>query len=197
MTKVLQQSAFPDRAAYVEHNIRHQSALLVESLQRYLATPTFRSYPPPPPPPPPQQPPESPKPSDFGIDLEAGDLNFSNEDPEVLENFDFDSFLHNTDAGQPFESFDFMNISLETEKPATEDPRSRTISPEPMEVRPQPTAKELPKKCQPCRARRIEVISAHDPFPAQRLRSNHSVISCSKDHLAQIAGKTTFSVRSL
>ncbi|QDS70968.1 hypothetical protein FKW77_007290 [Venturia effusa] len=36
-------------------------------------------------------------------------LDFAVEGPDVLENFDFDSFLHNTDDNQGFSSIDFMS----------------------------------------------------------------------------------------
>merc|ERR1711981_985834 len=68
---------------------------------------------------PPQQQPPPPQNSvgDFGGDLNLdfgpSDLAFANEGPDVLENFDFDSFLHNTDDTNNFGSFDFMNIGLE------------------------------------------------------------------------------------
>lgn len=40
----------------------------------------------------------------------TGDFNldFSTDGPDVLENFDFDSFLHNTDDTTTFGNFDFM-----------------------------------------------------------------------------------------
>ena len=37
-------------------------------------------------------------------------LDFSADGPDVLENFDFDSFLHNTDDTNNFGNFDFMNL---------------------------------------------------------------------------------------
>lgn len=36
-------------------------------------------------------------------------LDFAVEGPDVLENFDFDSFLHNTDDTQGFGTMDFMS----------------------------------------------------------------------------------------
>lgn len=36
-------------------------------------------------------------------------LDFAVEGPDVLENFDFDSFLHNTDDNQAFGNMDFMS----------------------------------------------------------------------------------------
>jgi hypothetical protein len=39
-------------------------------------------------------------------------LEFAPDGTDVLENFDFDSFLHNTDDWNGFGSFDFMNIGV-------------------------------------------------------------------------------------
>jgi hypothetical protein len=48
----------------------------------------------------------------FGT-ADFGDLTFAGGDgPDVLENFDFDSFLHNTDDTNSFGNFDFMNIGM-------------------------------------------------------------------------------------
>jgi hypothetical protein len=41
------------------------------------------------------------------------DLSFTADGPDVLENFDFDSFLHNTDDANSFGNFDFMNLGGE------------------------------------------------------------------------------------
>jgi hypothetical protein len=49
------------------------------------------------------------------LDFEStdfGDLTFAGDGPDVLENFDFDSFLHNTDDSNTFGNFDFMNIGM-------------------------------------------------------------------------------------
>lgn len=49
-------------------------------------------------------------PIDFG-GTDFGNLDFAQGDgPDVLENFDFDSFLHNTDDANGFGTFDFMNL---------------------------------------------------------------------------------------
>lgn len=47
--------------------------------------------------------------SDLNGDNAFGDnLNFTPDGPDMLENFDFDSFLHNTEDGNTFSNFDFM-----------------------------------------------------------------------------------------
>lgn len=48
----------------------------------------------------------------FGVDFSNPELTFASEGPDVLENFDFDSFLHNTDDTNSFGNFDFMNIGM-------------------------------------------------------------------------------------
>jgi hypothetical protein len=48
----------------------------------------------------------------FGDIVNPGDFNldFTTDGPDVLENFDFDSFLHNTDDANGFANYDFLNI---------------------------------------------------------------------------------------
>jgi hypothetical protein len=49
--------------------------------------------------------------SDFGFDSSVS-LDFATDGGDVLESFDFDSFLHNTDDTNSFGNFDFMNIGM-------------------------------------------------------------------------------------
>jgi hypothetical protein len=50
--------------------------------------------------------------NDFNLDFAVGG-------PDVLENFDFDSFLHNTDDNSTFGNFDLMAFDVNpTETPA-------------------------------------------------------------------------------
>jgi hypothetical protein len=57
--------------------------------------------------------PDAPPALDPFSTADFGDLTFAGGDgPDVLENFDFDSFLHNTDDTNTFGNFDFMNIGM-------------------------------------------------------------------------------------
>ncbi|KIW08841.1 hypothetical protein, variant 1 [Verruconis gallopava] len=58
--------------------------------------------------------------ADFGLPPGDGgfDLSFTTDGQDVLENFDFDSFLHNTDETNSLGNFDFIQFNLDTEASA-------------------------------------------------------------------------------